>query len=145
MKTLASQLADPATRYFALDEAGLIVVPTTLEGTLLVEKAKGLIGQRESVLIVRLATDLKPVHGLVTLDVIRSCNFARDVVPGLRPCLSDGPLPLSLARLGARAPEFFVTTGGLWTVGGPSPDGWDGDAGIAAADACFRANLWGGI
>jgi len=145
MKILASQLAEPATPYIALDEAGLIVVPTTLEGALLVDEAMGLASERVSVLIVRLATDLKPVHGLITLDVVRSCYFGRDVVLGLRPCLSGGLSPLSLARPGARAPEFLVTTGGLWTVGGPSPDGWDGDAGIAAADAYFRANLWGGI
>jgi len=145
MKTLASPLAEPAASYIALDEAGLIVVPTTLEGTLLVGEAMGLASERESVLIVRLATDIKPVQGLITFDVVRLGYFGRDVVLGLRPCLSGGPLPLSLARLGARAPDFFVTTGGLWAAGGRAPDGWDGDAGIAAADAYFRANLWGGI
>jgi hypothetical protein len=145
MKVLASHFAEPAIPYIALDEAGLIVVPTTLEGTLLVEEAKGLIGERESVLIVRLATDLKPIHGLITLDAVRSCYFGRDVVLGLRPCLSGGLLPLSLARIGARAPDFFLTTGGLWAAKGRAPDGWDGDAGIAAAAAFFRANIWGGI
>jgi hypothetical protein len=145
MKVLASHLTDPATPYIALDEAGLIVVPTKLEGTLLVDEAMGLASERESVLIVRLATDLKPVHGIITLDVVRSSCFGGDVVLGLRPCLSGGLSPLSLVRLGARAPDFFVTTGGLWAAGDRAPDGWDGDAGIAAADAYFRANLWGGI
>lgn len=145
MNTLASQLADLATPYLAVDEASLIVVPTTLEGNLLVDEAMVLASERESVLIVRLATDIKPVHGLITLDVIRSCYFGRDVALGLRPCLSGGFLPLSLARLGVRAPDFFVTAGGLWAAGGRAPDGWDGDAGIAAANAYFRANLWGGI
>ena len=145
MKTIASRLSDPATPYIALDEAGLIAVPTTLEGTLLVDEAMGLASERESVLIVRLATDLKPVHGLITLDVVRSSCFGRDVVLGLRPCLSGGLSPLSLMRVGARAPDFFVTTGGLWAAGDRATGGWDGDAGIAAADAYFRANLWGGI
>jgi hypothetical protein len=144
-KALVRHFQPEPTRFIALDQAGLAILPTTCGSPLFLEEAKALAIANEVALIVRFATDLRPREGLVSVDVV-TCRTGRlEANLGLRPCLSQGLFPLSFARSGAAAPDFFLTSRGLRTAGYRAPNRWDAGVGIAAADAFFKAHMWGGF
>ncbi len=142
---LAKHFSQEPKRYIALDEAGLAILPTTCDRPLLLEAAAALAQECDFALILRLSTDLDPRAGLLSVDVVSQLDGWQEVVMGLRPCLSTDIFPLSLARVGSSAPVFLLTRNGLRRAGFPAPSGWNAAAGIAAAEARLRANIWGGM